>query len=445
MSPPIDKIPDEILLKVLDIFTERLDTNTMEVPEDAIGVSQEIGSNKTAIRLVCRRWSTIAKELSYKSISIRNVQDLYYTAGILSLGEGLGGGSDSWTPASHVQRIEIVFTKPFLSELETVPNDMLEMLVDIILSCPKLNTLSIRCSNWGTDMDIGLIIPTLLTACPSLERLELRLIGTSLEDDGALPPLNRHLCQSLKSLWVSSQVLYQLFSWPTTLPQLHALVVERTTRQGTMNNLTRLKNLRPPSLRSTTIFSGPELVSPINYQALATVSPQALNLFGGHLRSNAHFKPLGALGLFFRELGHEMLAQPPSLMQVTSITIMFKEERVWWSGVQCLQSIPALENNLSRIARNLLFRQLEEIKLWLPLPAGPGENEFPVIWESDERHAWKEQLEKIGRYRPGLRFYIGVSDECWRAKMWRKVSAHEAAEVLVQYVFTVTSNRGSRA
>ncbi|KAH6894986.1 hypothetical protein BKA70DRAFT_1319181 [Coprinopsis sp. MPI-PUGE-AT-0042] len=311
---------------------------------------------------------------------------------------------------------------------------MLDTLVNIILSCTNLKALSIQCENWGTDMDIGVILPKLLKACPSLERLELRLMGASLDDDGALPSLHRHLCRSLKTLWVSSQILHQLFRRATTLPQLHALVVERTTLRGTRNDLpvSRLRNLRLPSLRSTTVFSSPEVVYPIDYRALATVSPQALNIFGGHIRSDAQFKPLGALGLFFRELGHETRIQLPFLAQVTSITIMFKEEQMWWSGTVCSPSIPTLEKNLSKIARNLLFRQLEEIKLWLPLPAGPEEEDFPVIWGSDERQSWKEQLEKIGTYRPGLRFYIGVSDECWRAKVWRQVSAHEAAEALVQ-------------
>ncbi|KAH6908291.1 hypothetical protein BKA70DRAFT_266057 [Coprinopsis sp. MPI-PUGE-AT-0042] len=142
---------------------------------------------------------------------------------------------------------------------------MLDTLVDIILSCTNLKALSIQCENWGTNMDIGVILPKLLKACPSLERLELRLMGASLDDDGALPSLHHHLCRSLKTLWVSSQILHQLFRRATTLPQLHALVVERTTLKG--------------NEKRSAIFSSPEVVYPIDYRALATVSPQGFKHF----------------------------------------------------------------------------------------------------------------------------------------------------------------------
>ncbi|KAH6897608.1 hypothetical protein BKA70DRAFT_752152 [Coprinopsis sp. MPI-PUGE-AT-0042] len=439
MTPPIDRIPDEILLKILNIHADRPDLHPIEdtSPATSFNVIQEIGFNQPAIRLVCRRWSKIARELLYKSISIRNTQDTDYITALLRLEENTSNQDSSSTLPLHVRRIAIVFDDPFLAEMETLPNDILDTLVNIILSCANLNALSIRGPIYWPDMDISLIMSVLLSASPSVERLELRLSG-SINWGQRLPPLNQHLRVSLKTLWVSSQVLHELFHTPTALPQLHALVVERDSDEGVAERLSHLKNLRLPVLQSSTIISNAGTPIPL-HQARIVGSQQVLNMFGCHVAEEGSnltpFEHLYAVGLFFRELESKSLMHSSALARVKSVTILFKEEGFsrlrsagQWLGDQ--RGNKSLEDNLYSIACKRLFPRLKEMKFWLPLSS--SKNDCLVLWEYNQRYVWKERLEKIGNDRPGLSFYVGSSDECWRAKVWQKTTAQEASEMLLK-------------
>lgn len=431
MVPPIDRIPDEILLKILDICVYQPELNELGNAQIVADAVQDIGSASTSTMLVCRRWSHIAREILSRSIFIRNVQDAHHLHSRLRLEEVPLDEVISWTPALFIRRLEFDFEELFLVALDAVSYSVLDTLVEILLSCPNLNTLSIKGPISLTDMNIGFMVSILLTASPALTRLELR-IHTSLDHFQHFSPLNLHHRRSLKALWISPQALPLLLPQYTVLPVLHALVLDEGSRiEEEPNSRTSLQGIHAPILRSITVLSTSGQRSH-SYHALAPAFPQVVNLLGCDPRKRK-CDTLVTVGLTCRALKLKTFCTKLSFMQATSLTILFEG-----GEFSVAPRLKSLENNLFSIASKESFPQVQEIRLWLPSPS--SQHTLPLVFESNERYAWKERLEKIGSERPELSFYIGQSDEFWRAKIWHKLTACEAAEKLLKARVSVNSD-----
>lgn len=423
----INKIPDEVLRHILELQAARPDMGDLGASADAI---QELGFNTGAARLVCRRWSRVGKEILFRSISIRSTKDANHLASLLGPERPVEEGP-VWTPAAYVKRVEIVFDKIFLGQLELIPNDILDILVNILLTCHNMDALAVRTSNISSDIDLNFVVSVLMSACPPLKRLELRINHWDNLDSHGLPPLSRHHHRSLETLWLSAQVLHQLFYCDVALPNVRNLIVERVKEDKARRyKLKSLRYLSLPALECTTIFSSPD-VAPPDPEALITVASKELNLFGCHITDSitgpglhtSSFDSLHSLGVTYRELGYFRMNKHIALGHVKSLTILMQEERGDWRVDRDQWQIGFLENAMYSLAHGALFPQLKEIRFWFP----SQQDQNSVAWTPDEKIVWKDQLASLAVNRPEVGVYVGMSEEWWRAKEWEKVTANQAA------------------